>query len=232
MSTAKFKHFDPSLFRFLEELRYNNNKEWFTENKPRYKTDVVAPMLDFIVAISGPLADISPHFLAIPKAHGGSLFRIYKDARFSKDDTPYKEHTACRFLHSAAKDVHTPAFYVHLGIEEVIYGGGIWAPDSETLYAIRDRIREKPQEWQKVCNDKQLVKIFGGISGEGLKRPPRGFDADLPFIEDIKRKSFFAMKTSTPEMAMSKTWMNEVKKTFTAVSPLLSFICKAIDRPF
>lgn len=117
-------------------------------------------------------------------------------------------------------------------MEETVYGGGIWAPDSDTLYAIRNRIREKPKEWEKVREDKKLIKFFDEVSGDSLKRPPRGFDAELPFIEDIKRKSFFAMKTNTQEIATSSGWVTEVKKTFTAASPLMAFICKAIDCPF
>ena len=104
----------PALFDFLRELGANNERPWFEENKARYRAEVRDPMLDFIQAFAEPLAEISPHFRADPRANGGSLFRIYRDTRFSKDKTPYKTNVGAHFRHEAGKDAHAPGFYLHL----------------------------------------------------------------------------------------------------------------------
>lgn len=231
-ATQTFNHFDPSVQAFLLELKKNNNKEWFSDNKPRYKNDVVGPMTDFITAMSTPLKGISKHYIADPRGNGGSMFRIYRDVRFSKDKTPYKEHVACQFRHEAGKDAHAPGFYIHLGTDEVIFGGGIWQPPADALYKIRDRIRTHPAEWKKVIEDKTLNATFDGIAGDGLSRPPKGFEKDLPYIEDIKRKSFFAMRHEEAGFAYQPGFFDEVVSTLNTTRPLMRFICKAMDLPF
>ena len=100
----------PALFAFLRELRENNDRAWFQANRGRYIAEVRGPMLDFIAAFAEPLAEISPHFRADPRANGGSLFRIYRDTRFSRDKTPYKTNVGAHFRHAAGKDAHAPGF--------------------------------------------------------------------------------------------------------------------------
>ena len=92
-----------ALFDFLRDLRDNNDREWFAANKGRYLAEVRDPMLDFIGAFAAPLAEISPHFVADPRPNGGSLFRIYRDTRFSRDKTPYKTNAGAHFRHAAGK---------------------------------------------------------------------------------------------------------------------------------
>ena len=107
-------YFTPRTFAFLSELAASNNREWFRANKSRYDDDVKEPALRFISDFSEPLKGISPHFRADPRANGGSLFRIYRDTRFSKDKSPYKTATGIHFRHEAAKDAHAPGFYLHI----------------------------------------------------------------------------------------------------------------------
>ena len=101
-----FQGFPKETFAFLEQLANNNNREWFNANKTRYKSVVVAPVMDFINAIRPGLQAVSPYYVADSRPHGGSMFRIYKDTRFSRDKRPYKEHVGCQFRHSAGKDAH------------------------------------------------------------------------------------------------------------------------------
>ena len=111
---AKMGYFNRKLFIFLKDLAENNNREWFKANKDRYDEDVKEPALAFVQAFSAKLEKLSPHFRADPRANGGSLFRIYRDTRFSKDKSPYKTYTGIQFRHYAAKDAHAPGFYLHL----------------------------------------------------------------------------------------------------------------------
>ena len=231
--TDQFTGFGEDFWLFFRDLKENNNREWFAENKDRYKDVAVAPVSAFISAIAPGLRGISPHYNADPRPNKGSMFRIYRDVRFSKDKRPYKEHAAAQFRHRMGKDVHAPGFYVHLEEGNIRYGGGIWTPPSDALAKIRERIVEKPKKWQAVIEDKTLCEQFGGIRGDGLKRPPRGFDADSPHMEDLKRKSFFAMKTlSTSDSVMTAAFVEEVISTFEAATPLMHFISDAVNVEF
>jgi uncharacterized protein (TIGR02453 family) len=221
---ADFDGFGKDFFAFFRGLKANNERAWFEENKPRFREDVQGPMSDFIAAMA-------PH-LKNPRPNGGSMFRIYRDVRFSRDKRPYKEHAACQFRHRFGRDVHAPGFYVHLAPDEVFFGGGMWMPDPDALLKIRQRIAERPGEWKKVVTDKKFVQTFGGIEGEQLTRPPKGFDPAHPFIADIRRKSFVAGVDSTAKAAQSATFVSEVAQTFRALSPLMRFLCSALVVPY
>ena len=106
--------FAPALFRFLRDLRKNNDREWFLAHKDVYERDVNEPALAFISAFAAPLRKISPHLVADARPIGGSLFRIYRDVRFSNDKRPYKTHVGIHFRHRSAGDAHAPGFYLHL----------------------------------------------------------------------------------------------------------------------
>jgi len=231
--TDKFTGFDQDFWQFFSQLKQNNNRDWFADNKARYQDKVVAPISAFIAAIGPGLKQISPHYNADPRPNKGSMFRIYRDVRFSKDKRPYKEHAAAQFRHRMGRDVHAPGFYVHLEAGNIRYGGGIWGPPGDVLRKIRERIADKPGKWQIVLDDSDIQDQFGGIRGDSLKRPPRDFDADSPHIGDIKRKSFFAMKAaSNMDVAGTAAFVGEVIETFEAATPLMHFISDAVGAEF
>ena len=224
--------FDPAFYRFFRKLAKNNNREWFNEHKDEYREQVLDPLVDFVNAMEPRLKKISTHFRAIPRTNGGSIFRIYRDVRFSKDKSPYKLHAACHFRHELGKDAHVPGFYVHISPGEVFFGGGIWLPPSPALNKIRETIVNNPGEWQRIRNNGKLRSLCGGIAGDGLKRPPRGYDAAHPYIEDLKRKSFFAMREASPNIILQDNFIDEVEKTFKAASPLMKYLCFALDAQY
>lgn len=226
-----FSGFSPDFFAFFEQLKQNNNRAWFTDNKARYYEAVVNPISEFIVCMAPRLEKISPHYVANPKPHGGSMFRIYRDTRFSKDKTPYKTHAGVQFRHEAGRDAHAPGFYVHLAAEGLFFGGGVWNPPNPKLNLIRDYMVDNAQAWGRVRNAK-AVKECGGIKGDSLKRPPRGFDPEHKHIEDLKRKSFFIMKEAPASHALKPGFADEVAAAFKAATPLTRFITGALDLPF
>src|SRR5262245_55284310 len=121
--------FGPEFFRFLKDLRTNNRREWFNANKDRYEDELKRPLIAFIAAFGGPLKKVAPSYTSDPRPVGGSMFRIYRDTRFSKDKTPYKTHASAHFQHvKAGKDVHAPGFYLHLEPGTVYMGAGLWRP--------------------------------------------------------------------------------------------------------
>ncbi len=135
----------PELFLFLRELRENNTREWFNDHKVRYEQHLKEPLLDLIADFAPLLSGISPHFRAIPKVSGGSLFRIYRDVRFSKNKSPYKTHASVHFRHEQAKDVHAPGYYLHIEPDNVFLGLGLWRPENSILTKIRSAIATDPE---------------------------------------------------------------------------------------
>ena len=225
-----FQGFPADLFKFFTELEKNNSRDWFSASKERYIESVVQPMSEFISAMQPRLKAISPHYVANPKPHGGSMFRIYRDARFSKDKTPYKTHAACQFRHDAGNDVHAPGFYVHLGTDGLLFGGGIWRPPAPQLNKIRDFIADNARSWARIKNAPRVLEL-GGIQGESLLRPPRGFNTEHVHIEDLKRKSFYVMAEAEPSAALSPGFIDQVADACSRAAPLNRFICDALDLP-
>lgn len=218
-------------FRFFRELKSNNTKEWFEDNKPRYRASVQEPLAGFVEAMAPQLKSISKHFVADPRLNGGSVFRIYRDVRFSKDKSPYKTHGAVHFRHALGKDAHAPGFYVHLDPDEVFFGAGIWVPPGPSLLKIREAIRDKPKAWEKATKTERFMSRFGSVRGDSLKRPPRGFSEDDLYIEDLKRKSFFGLAESSPKAAQRQEFCDDVAEVFLEAKPLMLFLGKALDIP-
>ena len=221
--------FYPDTFEFLEQLTKNNNKVWFDENREKYEYQVRTPALEFIEAFAFNLSRLSPHFIASPKKMGGSLRRIHRDMRFSKDKTPYKTNVGIQFRHEAGKDIHAPGFYLHLSQEECFLGVGIWRPDSKALNKIRDHIDANQKQWQLLSSN--LAEPWHFV-GDTLVRPPKGFDKEHPLIYDLKRKDFIALKPLTQTQVCSPTFADDAYKILNEQTKIMAFLCKALDVPY
>lgn len=231
MTSPRYASFDAATINFLKQLKANNNRDWFNENKSRYEHDVLDVALKFIQSMHDPLLDLAPHFTAIPKRMGGSLMRVYRDTRFSKNKTPYKTNIGIQFRHEQAKDVHAPGYYVHIDPDEVFIGVGMWKPAPESLAGIRQRIDAKQAEWQRAITDKSFRRHFQ-LSGETLSRPPRGYAKDHPMIEDLKRKDFIAVRKLKVDEALQPRFQQKVETSFQAANSYMTFLCKAVGVAF
>lgn len=222
-----FAGFGPELFAFLEDLRFHNEREWFKAHQDRYETAVRGPALDFIDAMALRLDLISPELTAVAKKSGGSLMRIYRDIRFSKDKTPYKTNVGIQFRHRAGKDVHAPGLYLHMEPGDAFLAAGMWRPASEPLAQIRQAIDERPEAWTAA---RDAVVAGGGwtLSGESLKRPPRGYSAEHPMIHDIKRKDFIAVRELDEAEVFGPDFPDRAAERYAAATPLMRFLCKAV----
>ena len=227
----RYASFEPRTLRFLQELRANNNRDWFKEHKSRYEEDVLDVALRFIISMQAPLAKIAPRFTAMPTRVGGSLMRVYRDTRFSKNKLPYKTNIGIQFRHEQAKDVHAPGYYLHIEPEQVFVGVGMWRPDSDSLRGIRERIAARPAEWRRTVTETKFRRQFS-LGGESLTRPPRGFDKDHECIEDIKRKSFIAVRELDVESCVKPQFQRTVESSFKTAEPLMRFLCKAVGVRF
>jgi uncharacterized protein (TIGR02453 family) len=225
------QYFGPLLFAFLRELQANNNRVWFLANKARYESAVRDPMLQFIADFGPRLHRISRHYIADPRPIGGSIFRIYRDVRFSSDKSPYKTNVGANFHHASAKDVHAPGFYLHLAPGEVFVANGVWKPDSKTASRIRDAIVAGPQAWTR-AKSSQAFKAHCVVGGDRLRRAPISYDPKHPLIEDLKLKDFLAMTTLSEADACSSDFIDRFQKACTAAAPFMRFLTTALDLPW
>jgi len=223
--------FSEGTFAFLRQLAENNNREWFAEHKGEYEALVREPAFAFIDAISPELHRISPHFVAKASKVGGSLMRVYRDARFSKDKTPFKTNVGIQFRHEQGKDIHAPGFYVHIEASEVFVGAGLWHPDVTALQGIRQHIDTFPQSWTDVKSDPKFQKLFH-FAGDALKTAPKGFPKDHPMIEDLRRKDFIAISPVVPELCLEDDFSDIVMDYFKLTKPLMAELCRAVRIPF
>ncbi len=227
----RYAAFNESSLAFLEELAANNNRDWFKENKSRYEELVLDVALRFIDSMQVPLNEFAPHFTAVPTRVGGSLMRVYRDTRFSKNKLPYKTNIGIQFRHEDARDVHAPGYYVHIEPDSAFLGAGMWRPQSEPLRGIRERIAARPAEWRRAVSDTSFRRHFR-LGGESLTRPPRGFDKSHECIEDIKRTSFIAVKDMSAESCLNPRFQQRVETAFKAAEPYMRFLCNSVNVPF
>ncbi|MEZ6087462.1 MAG: DUF2461 domain-containing protein [Pirellulaceae bacterium] len=216
---------------FLRELESNNNRQWFADNKQRYEDSVREPSLQLIREIDQRLKKISPFFPGLDRRVGGSLMRIHRDTRFSKEKTPYKTNVGIQFRHEVGKDVHAPGFYVHIEPARCFIGVGCWRPDSQTLHAIRGKIDEAPASWKRARDNKAFRQHFR-LDGESLKSAPRDFAKDHPLIEDLRRKDFVGMSDFNDEVVTQNDFVDMIIERFRASKNLMRFLCEAIGVPF
>ena len=228
----EFKGFSKDLVKFYEELSQNNTRDWFQANKQRYRDVALLPMCDFISAFADRLEDIAPFYIADPRPNGGSVFRIHRDVRFARDKKPYKEHLACQFRHQAGKDAHAPGYYIHIDLEGVRFGGGVWQPAAPKLALIREAIDTNPKKWHAVRDDSKIIEEFGEIQGDGLKTAPKGYDKGHPDIVDLRRKTFFLMKRAPIEDLYSGKLLDDVAETYIKAVPFMRFLTTSVGLPF
>ena len=231
MSSAKFDCFDPTLIRFLRELTKNNQRDWFQQNKQRYENEVREPARAFIRAFAAPLKKISPMLVADDRRVGGSLMRVYRDTRFSKDKTPYKTNLGIQFRHEMGKDVHAPGLYLHLAPDECFLAAGLWRPDNKVLRQIRDAIVDEPGVWKRVRDGKKFRAEFD-FAGEQLKTAPRGYDKQHAMIDDLRRTSFVVVKSLKQRDASTKGFLKKTAESFAASKPFMRYLCTAVELPF
>lgn len=228
---SRYAAFESRTLDFLEKLKANNNREWFALHKASYEEDVLDVALRFIISMQNPLEDIAPHFTAVPTRVGGSLMRVYRDTRFSKNKLPYKTNIGIQFRHERAKDVHSPGYYVHIDPDDVFVGVGMWRPDADSLRQIRERIATRPAEWRRALDEGRFKRNFS-LGGESLTRPPRGFDKNHECIADIRRKSFIAVRRFEVADCLKPQFQRTVETSFRTAEPFMRFLCAAVGVRF
>ncbi|MDP4289682.1 MAG: DUF2461 domain-containing protein [Bacteroidota bacterium] len=212
------------ILQFLQELKQNNNREWFAENKKQYEKaneallSLVKQIIPVIQLVDPTIGDLAPK---------DCVFRIYRDTRFSPDKTPYKTNMGAYFARGGKKSAYA-GYYMHLEPGNCMLAGGIWMPEPEVLKKIRQEIYYNSAEFKTILNSKSFIENFGALSEDGkLKNPPRDFPADFPDIDLLKNKNFTMYHSLDDKAVCAENYLAIVSKTFEAMKPINDFLNKA-----
>jgi uncharacterized protein (TIGR02453 family) len=225
-------YFSDASFKFLRGLARNNDKAWFAAHRPQYEEHVRQPFLRLLADLQPDLAAVSPHFRSDPKTVGGSLFRIYRDTRFSGDKDPYKPWQGARLYHERSRQVPAPSFYLHLQPGQCFVGGGVWHPEPDTQRRVRQFIFDNPGSWKAAAYEKKFRRRFDMEEGEKLSRPPRGFPADFEFIEDLKHRNFVFWRDIDDATMTGPRLRQTIAADLAALAPFMDYLCAALDLEF
>ena len=221
-STCMQTFLPPSVFSFLEDLKENNHREWFQNNKTRYQEQY-----NYALQFADELRLRMKQIDTIETISGKkSLFRINKDVRFSKDKSPYKTNSGGA-LKRATKYLRG-GYYFHIEPGNCFLGGGFWAPSPEDLKHIRLQIAADPGPLQQILSSKEFIATFGQLEGEQLKSAPKGFSKDHPAIDLINYKQFLLIKKLTDEEVQSKQYLETVVSTFQAMRPFFDYMSEIL----
>src|SRR5213594_4237128 len=227
MKTETFSAFPKEGLQFLRSLKRNNNRDWFQSHKGIYEAHVKKPIEDLVAAIAVEFEQFAPEMVASPKV---SVYRIYRDTRFSKDKSPYKTHAAAVFPRSGLGKHEGAAFYLHISPTELLIGGGLYMPLPEDLNAVRNHIADHPDRFFAILEHDRFRKIFGSLEGERLQRVPQGFTVDHMAADYLKYKQFLAARNFPARVATTPRFYKLVVETFQAMLPFVRFLNDPILR--
>lgn len=219
MRTA-FPGFPPEAPQFFRGLARNNRREWFQPRKTLFEEKVKQPMQALVAALNGELRKFAPAYVTDP---GKAIYRIYRDTRFSKDKTPYKDHIAASFRRAGGGQ-NDGGYYVAMSHKETAVGGGIYMPEPAALLAIRNHIAEHHRELRRILRSRALRELFGEMHGEQLSRVPKGFPAEHPAADLLRFKRFILYVELPAELATTPQFFPEIVKRFRAIQPFLDFV--------
>ena len=212
--------------RFLRALKRNNDREWFRARKARYETDVRQPMIELLERLAIDFRSFAPEFVAEPKV---SLYRIYRDTRFSADKTPLKTHVAAHFPVRGLPKGEGGGLYVEVAAGGIWMGGGLYMPSNPQLHSIRSEIVATHPRLHRLVTSAAFRKTVGTLEGQRLTRVPRGYASDHPAAHYLQFKQFLAGREFEAEFATSRTFYRELLATFRAVAPLVRFLNGALQ---
>ncbi len=214
------------ILTFLQELTENNHQEWFHKNKNAYN-EAKLEFEAFINKLIPAIAEFDKDIKLITAKD--CLFRIYRDIRFSKNKTPYKNNFGA-FISKGGKNSRGAGYYFHIEPNGSMLGGGIYMPLTDVLKQIRSEIYYQTAEYKKITNDKLFIKYFGSVEGEKLVNAPKDFPKDFPDIELLKLKSYTILNKLSDKLLLSENLFEETINIFKAMYPLNSFFNKALEK--
>ena len=207
-----------SLYLFLEELKNNNNREWFAENKNRYNQLKNSSSLVF--------QDIQSGLGLTDQLENHKIFRVYRDVRFSKNKLPFKTHLSTS-IHREGKRLRG-GYYIHLEPNNNFIACGFWNPNKEDLFRIRKELESEYVEFSTLLEEKKLKKHWGMLYGDQLKSCPKGFNKEHVAIKWLRYKQFILKKEFTDKECLAEDFSIKVINRFIAARPFLDFMTLAL----
>lgn len=231
--TGTFRGFGRGALTFLRQLKRNNRREWFQANREAYDSELLEPLRLLVEEVDVRFGHFAPEFIGDPKR---SIFRIYRDVRFSKDKSPYKTHAASWFKHRNAghgvgSETHGggAGFYFHLEPGGSLVAGGIWMPPRPTLNQLRDSIAAKPTEFAKSMSAPAFKRQFGKLSEEAmLTRLPRGFAPGHPAEQWLRYQSFTVHAMLSDQEVLDRRLVDRVERDFRTMLPFVRWLNRAL----
>jgi uncharacterized protein (TIGR02453 family) len=211
-----------STLSFLEDLKLNNNRPWFNEHKERYQQEH-AYMVEFAENL---INRMSEHDLLEPMSGKKSLFRIYRDTRFSKNKTPYKSHFSGTL--KRATKLRRGGYYYHIQPGGSFLAGGFWAPNTDDLKRIREELAADAQPLRDIIADPAFQKTFGTMKGDQVKTAPRGFSKEHPNIDLIRHKQYVVTREFSDEAVMAPDFMDQIVLTYQAMRPFFDYMSEVL----
>lgn len=206
-------------FRFLKELENNNNRDWFNTHKAEYQA-AYENTVDFADEL---LKKLNQHDLIETPTGKKSLFRIYRDTRFSADKTPYKTHWAGGFKRASAHRRGGYYFHIQPGDNSFV-AGGFWAPNKEDLLRIREEMASEPEEIRTILSHPYIAEAFGGLQGDQLKTAPKGFAKDHPAIDLLRYNQFILARNFKDTEVLAPDFADRVDDTFQRLRPFFDYM--------
>ena len=210
---------------FLRRLKRHNDRDWFRAHRDQYDAHVRAPMVGIIEQLATDLPAFAPELVATPK---GSIYRIYRDTRFSPDKTPFKTHVSAVFPHRRLTKHGGAGLYFHVATDHVMIGAGIYAPEPRQLYQLRQYVAANLKRFRTIVDSPAFRRGFGEISGQRLKRVPKGFNADDPAAEYLKLRQFLAGTERPPDFATRPRFYSSLKRLFEHLAPFVRFLNESL----
>jgi uncharacterized protein (TIGR02453 family) len=221
MAAGSAPRFPPDTIRFLRALTRNNRREWFNARKDQYQAHVRAPMIAVIERLAVDFRAFAPELVASPKL---SMYRIHRDTRFSENKTPYKTHVAAVFPWRGLPKHEGAGVYFHVAPDGVWIGGGMYAPQTPQLHAVREHVAANVRRLRAIVESTPFKKTVGTLEGERLQRVPRGFPKDHEAAEYLKYRQFLAGRELPASIATSPLFYRTLISVFRQVAPLVRFL--------
>ena len=204
---------------FLRNLAKHNDREWFQPRKAQFETELKEPMLAVIRKVTDAMTDFAPAFVRPAEK---SIFRIYRDTRFSHDKRPYKTHIAAWWSHQGLEKTSGAGYYFHVSAKEMIIAAGAYMPEKDQLAQIRHWLLDHHLELKKLLQSPKVRSTFTEFEGNALTRPPKGFPADHPALDLIRRKQWGLAATLPADTALRPDLAAVIIRHFKIATPVVA----------
>ena len=225
-------HLPEEALAFLKDLAAHNDKRWFDASRARCEGELVEPARALVRRLAADLAEVFPEIAGSDAKVGGSLTRLHRDVRFSRDKSPFHTHLGMHFWHRAGRKMEVPGFFLRVAADEVLLATGLHGPGPDPLEKVRRALDADRKGWEKASRAPDFVRLWGGLEGESLKRVPAPWPADHPFAEDLRRKDFTAFARLKGSEAAKPGFAGRAVEHWRASGPLMAFLCRATGLPW